>query len=64
MILTVWRKLLIWMCLKMSKKRFRLRDYNDEHIGCSEISDNDDWITYGEIVNLLNDYEELKSKLL
>lgn len=43
--------------IKMTeKKRFTLREPRvDNTIGCSEISDNGEWITYGEIVELLNE---------
>ena len=40
-------------------KRFRLREPTvDDTIGCSEISDNGEWITYGEIVELLNKFND------
>ena len=43
-------------------KRFTLREPKvDENIGCSEIASNGQWITYGEIVGLLNENEKLKS---
>ena len=43
-------------------KRFTLREPKvDEDIGCSEIADNGQWVTYGEIVELLNENEQLKS---
>ena len=43
----------------MNEKRFRLREPTiDDTIGCSEISDNGEWITYGEIVELLNELAE------
>ena len=49
----------------MTKKRFTLREPKiDGGIGCSEIANNGEWITYGEIVDLLNENEELKHELL
>ena len=50
----------------MGKKRFTCRDYKINYsIQCEEISDNGDWITYGQIVDLLNtlndENEQLKS---
>lgn len=42
-------------------KRFTLRDPSvDSNIDCEEISDNGNWITYGEIVDKLN---ELNGKI-
>lgn len=42
------------------KKRFTLRDPKvDSDMGCEEIADDGQWITYGEIVDLLNENEEL-----
>lgn len=39
----------------MTQKRFTLREPKvDNDIGCSEIADNEEWISYGEIVELLN----------
>lgn len=43
----------------MTEKRFTLREPNvDYTIGCSEIADNGEWITYGEITDLLNELHE------
>ena len=44
-------------------KRFRLREPTiDDTIGCSEISDNGEWITYGEIVELLNEFVRIEEE--
>lgn len=52
----------------MTQKRFTLREPKvDNTIGCSEIADNGEWISYGEIVellnNLLDENEQLKSEI-
>jgi hypothetical protein len=47
----------------MTEKRFELRDVLNENIQCDEISDNGEWITYGEIVDLLNALHEKDVKL-
>lgn len=52
----------------MAEKRFTLREPKvDNDIGCSEIADNGEWISYGEIVELLNNLsdenEQLKQQL-
>ena len=52
----------------MTEKRFTLREPKvDNDIGCSEIADNGEWISYGEIVELLNNLsdenEQLKQQL-
>ncbi len=49
-------------------KRFTCRDYKiNYNIQCEEISDNGNWITYGEIVDLLNslleENEQLKEEI-
>ncbi len=42
----------------MDKKRFACRDYKVNYsIQCEEISDNGNWITYGQIVDLLNEQD-------
>ena len=47
------------MCKMTENKRFTLREPTvDDTIGCSEISDNGEWVTYGEIVELLNELSE------
>ena len=52
----------------MTQKRFTLREPKvDNNIGCSEIADNGEWISYGEIVELLNNLidenKQLKSEI-
>lgn len=52
----------------MTEKRFELRNSKiDYTIQCEEISDNKNWITYGEIVDLLNqlndENEQLKQEI-
>lgn len=43
--------------------RFMLREPNiDKNIQCEEISDNGNWITYGDIVNMLNKQEKENKK--
>ena len=49
----------------MTEKRFTLREPKiDNDIGCEEIADNGQWITYGEIVNLLNDAEHWRKMVI
>lgn len=46
-------------------KRFTLREPTvDDTIGCSEISDNGEWVSYGDIVDFLNElyYENKELK--
>ena len=48
----------------MTGKRFRLREPNiDYDIYCEEITDKYNWITYGEIVDLLNDFYDENKEL-
>lgn len=42
----------------MPEKLFKLRDAIDETIQCEEISGNGEWMTHGEIVDLLNEQHE------
>ena len=43
----------------MTEKRFTLRRPNiDYDIHCEEIADNGEWITYGDVVDLLNEQGE------
>ena len=44
-------------------KRFFCIDYIDYSIQCVEISDNGDWVTYGQIVDLLNEQHETIQQL-
>lgn len=47
----------------MTEKRFTLREPTiDGNIGCSEIADCGQWITYGEIVDLLNENQQLRQE--
>lgn len=50
---------------EIENKRFALREPAvDDTIHCNEISDNGEWVTYGEIVEFLNDlyYENREFK--
>lgn len=47
----------------MIKKRFKLREKINKNIQCDEISDNEEWVTYGEIVDLLNNFVEENKQL-
>jgi regulator of replication initiation timing len=48
----------------MNENRFKLRNPTvDKDIQCEEISDNGDWITYGDIVDLLNNIFKLKKEV-
>ena len=47
----------------MTEKRFKLRDTLDKNIQCEEISDNGEWITHGEIVDLLNSLSDENEQL-
>lgn len=42
----------------MTEKQFRLRDYIDKDIQCEEIEYNGKWITYGLLVDFLNNTNE------
>ena len=47
----------------MIEKRFELREQLNKNIQCDEISDNGEWITYGEIVDLLNELVDKNEQL-
>ena len=48
----------------MQRKRFACRDYKINYsIQCEEISDNGNWVTYGQIVDLLNDLSKENERL-
>jgi hypothetical protein len=47
----------------MTEKRFKLRNILDKNIQYEEISDNGEWITHGEIVNLLNSLSDENEQL-
>jgi hypothetical protein len=43
----------------MTDKRFTLRKPDiDNDIDCEEIADNGEWITYGDVVDLLNEQDQ------
>ena len=49
----------------INNKRFTLREPKvDNDIGCEEIADNGQWITYGEIVDLLNEGEHWRKMVI